>query len=371
MRCVCISCFNSYSVWMDSAAAYFKKKGYKVTYIISDYDHLKKEYIEGRQKGVIKIHVPEYGKNISVSRLVSHFVFARNVGKILQNLKPDLVYCMFPPNTLVKNCAGYRIANPQTKLIFNCYDTWPESFPHKKYEKFLYLPFAKWKNLRDRYIEVADLLVCVSKECKEFFESKKIKTPVEVMKPAIKPIQIPDYRFKPEKEIAFCYLGNVNYITDIPLLKNLIQILAVSRKLSVHIIGEGQNLSRMVEELEMPGVRIVCYGTVFDDCEKIRIMSRCDFGLNVPRESVNSTMSLKSVEYMRLGLPVLNAGSGENFDIVKEKGTGLNVNRMDLKQTAEDILNTDSRALYEMSQNSIRCYQDNFIRQDLDRILKI
>ena len=371
MRCVCISCFNSYSMWMECVIAYFRKKGYRVTYITSDYDHIQKKHIKARRKGTIHIHVPGYKNNISPGRLISHVVFSWKTGKILEKLKPDLVYCIFPPNTLVKNCARYRTANKHAKLIFDCHDTWPESFPYKKYQKLLRMPFDKWKNLRDNYIEAADKLVCVSKECRDFFTGKNIKIPVEVLKPAANRTQIPDYQFQPEKEIAFCYLGNVNHITDISLVKSLLQILSVSRKSSVHIIGQGQNLDRMIKELQMPGVRIICYGTVFDERKKAEIIAQCVFGLNVPRESIHSTRSLKSIEYMRFGLPILNAGSGENFDIVKNKNTGLNVNRSNIRQTAEDILNIDSRMLYQMSENSIQCYQESFIGQDLHAILKI
>lgn len=96
MRCVCISCFNSYSMWMECVIAYFRKKGYRVTYITSDYDHIQKKHIKARRKGTIHIHVPGYKNNISPGRLISHVVFSWKTGKILEKLKPDLVYCIFP-----------------------------------------------------------------------------------------------------------------------------------------------------------------------------------------------------------------------------------------------------------------------------------
>ncbi len=368
MKCVCISCFNYYDTRMESVIKYFKSKGYKVTYIISDFNHFGKKRIERKYRGSIKIHVPGYKNNLSVHRLMSHFIFAKNVGKIINKIEPDIIYSMLPPNLLTKECALYKM-NHKVKLIFDCYDTWPESFPDKWYKKYLKFPFARWAKYRDDYIETADLLLCVSKEEKQFFLEKCENLSIEVLKPVLKPLELPNYKFDVDDMLTFCYLGNINYITDIKLALEILGKIAKVRGVCLHIIGQGQNLGKLVSMLENVGVIVVCHGVIFDDEEKIKIISECDFGLNIPNESIKSTMSLKSVEYMRLSLPMINSGRGENHEMVIKAKVGFNVDRNDVDQLVQDILNVDTPLLNEMSKNCKYWYEEHFLNQDLDEIL--
>ena len=92
--------------------------------------------------------------------------------KEINEYKPDLVYCIVPPNSLVKEIGRYKNKNKKVKIIYDIYDMWPESFPYKSKNAIVNLAFKKWASLRDKYINYADLLIAVSQKEKEELDNK-------------------------------------------------------------------------------------------------------------------------------------------------------------------------------------------------------
>lgn len=370
MTCVCISCFNYYDIRMRSIMQHFEEKGYEVLYLISDYDHYTKEKYCVEKKDWVQISVPTYSKNLSASRLVSHMLFSEKVYKKLKEIKPQLVYCMFPPNSLVKAVSRYK-KKTNCKVILDCFDLWPESFPYGRLGKIMAVPFMLWRRLRDRYIDSANLVICVSEKAKVELNKIVSGVPIRVIEPALKQDKNMSYNSCISEGFEFCYLGNINHITDIELGENLLGRLAKYVPVRVHIIGEGQNLNEFVGKLEKAGVIVIKHGVIFDMQEKNRIFSKCNFGLNIPRVEIDSSMSLKSVEYMRAGLPFINSGVGDNEKIVSEKQLGINIIRSNIELTIESILNLSEKDVIAMHKNCVDYYKEHFLNQDYDKILNL
>lgn len=369
MKCVCISCFNYYSIRMKAVIDFYNKKGYEVTYIISDFDHYTKKKYNIEIPNSLQIKVPSYNKNLSVKRLISHLIFSKKLYKRLADIKPDIVYCMFPPNSLLKEVARYKQMK-KCKLIFDCYDMWPESFPYNKYEKILKLPFHYWKRLRDKYIDSADLLLCVSEYGRKALSEIVNKVPIKVLEPSLNETDVIEYNSDINKGYVFCYLGNVNHITDIELGTSLLSALAKHTCVKIHFIGEGQNLNEFINNLTDSNIKIIRHGVIFDINEKNKIFSECNFGLNIPRKDIKSSLSLKSVEYMRAGLPYLNSGIGDNYMLVKENNLGLNISD-NIDNTVKEILNLSSEDLKKMHENCIKLYKDRFLNINYDNLLTV
>lgn len=47
-------------------------------------------------------------KNISIRRIWSHWCFAQKVWKVVEDTNPNFVYCLVPPNSLVKDLATLK-----------------------------------------------------------------------------------------------------------------------------------------------------------------------------------------------------------------------------------------------------------------------
>jgi glycosyltransferase involved in cell wall biosynthesis len=368
MKAVCISCFDHYATRMKSITEYLCDKGYDTTYIITDFQHYSKVRYQAKYNvSTIQLHVPAYIRNMSTARLMSHFIFANKVYEKLYEIKPDIIYCMFPPNMLVKRVIQYKYETG-VKVIFDCYDMWPESFPYEKYGKLLSLPFGIWRKFRDQYIEKADMLVCVSNALKDTFSKNYKGVSMTVLMPSISINNMPEYTFDNEKKITFCYLGNINHITDIELGIELLSTVVQKRPVVLHIIGGGQNHDDFVHGLAASGIEVISHGVVFDDETKKQIFSQCNFGLNIPREGIQSTMSLKSIEYMHVGLPFINSGVGDTYNIVNANGVGINIDRMNIDMTVETILNVSNKELRNMHDCCVTYYVNNFANQNLDDV---
>lgn len=366
--CVCISCFNYYDTRIRMIKSFFESKKYKVTYITSDFNHFDKSHFSVDYPDTIQVHVPRYNKNISFKRLLSQFLFSKEAYRIVKQMNPDLVYCMFPPNSVVRYMAKYK-QKSGCKLVFDGYDMWPESFPASRMKALLRIPFEIWASIRDRYIENADLILVVSQSMMDAVKDKWKRKPIKLLKPVIMPSDLPTYDFDCTKEISFCYLGNVNHITDIELLSSILIRVSKKKKVSLHIIGEGQNLPLLLSKFEGSDVICLTHGVVMDNKLKKDIFSQCDFALNLPREVIHSTMSLKSVEYMSVGLPIINSGEGDNREMVDSYNIGFNVTSDTIDQCVGDLLNTTPDRLEKMHRNTLKAYKDKFLSLDLGEVL--
>ena len=81
-----ISCSDHFSHRMNVTQEHLRKRGYKVTYITSDYDHVTKERFVCNVPDCVQIPAKPYKKNLSISRILSHYGFAKAVFRYLEVL---------------------------------------------------------------------------------------------------------------------------------------------------------------------------------------------------------------------------------------------------------------------------------------------
>jgi len=367
-KCVVISCFDYYTTRTKQVLRIFEEKGYKTTYLISDFNHFSKSKVAAEYSDCMQISVPAYKKNLSPARLYSHHVFSKGVYRQLCKIKPEVIYCMIPPNSLVRDVVKYK-QRIGAYVIFDCYDMWPESFPYEKYGKLLAFPFNKWRKLRDDYVESADKMIVVSEAGKIGWNKLHPNMEVAVVPPYIEAGKLPESKEFHPGEISFCYLGMINHITDTELGVRFLGELQKKWHVTLHLIGEGQNKDAFVSSLEQAGVTVVQHGVVFDMDKKNEIFSQCDMGLNIPRPEIKSTMPLKGVEYMRAGLPFVNAGLGDVCTIVHSEQIGINVDEQSVNETVARIFAMDEATMNKMRGNCAAYYGRQSVTHDFDKIL--
>ena len=128
----------------------------------------------------------------------------------------------------------------------------------------------------------------------------------------------------------------------------------------LHHIGGGQNLEELKNKLVTNNIEFVAHGPIFDVEGKELVFSQCNLGLNLPKEEIQSSMSLKSIEYMRSGLPFVNSGIGDNWKIVEKYNVGLNCSSKNVKQIAERIIQMNHFDYEKMHHNVMNCYDRLF-----------
>ncbi|EMF0393515.1 hypothetical protein JMQ88_002675, partial [Enterococcus hirae] len=219
----------SYNVRIKFVEEYLQKIGYNVKILSSDFDHRNKEKYQNNRKGLELLKVPEYRRNLSLSRIQSHRIFARKSVKRALQLQPDLLYVSGPPNFLFKYFATNKSSFKGTKLIFELGDMWPETMPINGKKKTLFkFPMKIWASLRDKYIAKADFTIFECDLFKELVNTniKEIKGGTIYLCKDGTTMELPKEQISNEC-IELVYVGSINNIIDVDL------IVEISKKIAV------------------------------------------------------------------------------------------------------------------------------------------
>ncbi|WP_424769272.1 hypothetical protein [Paenibacillus sp. sgz302251] len=359
MRAAIINCFDTYEDRVDLIHEFFKGKGYDVTVIQSDFRHFKKVRREDMKEDFIFVKSNPYYKNLSVARLTSHYKYANDAFKIVEDINPDLLYVFVPPNSLAKFAAKYKQKNKNIKLIYDLIDLWPETMPIGKAKNFP--PFTYWGAMRDQSFKYADLLIT---ECNLYQTVlgnaiKGIKT--ETVHLAKKEIEVTSEPKLSEDEINLAYLGSINNIIDILKIKEIIRVISEFKPVTLHIIGDGESKQELIGEVKSAGGVVEYHGKIYDPQEKQDIFDRCHFGLNIMKENVCVGLTMKSIDYFQHGLPIINNIPADTAEIVEKFGVGVNINNSKgLRATLSEIISLNNEAIIDMRKTTLVIYKKLF-----------
>ena len=368
-KAVLISCFDWYEKRLKPIREILEGK-YEVIILTSDFDHIKKEYIKIRNEICIYLHVPSYKKNISLRRLYSHWIFGRTVGKFINKVQPELIYLLLPPNNSAKHCLKYCKTHKETRYIIDLIDLWPESMPLEKYKNNIL--YHKWAKMRDESLLEADL---VFTECNFYQKSLKeklsryckvrtlflFKEQTEAEKKLVEEtiaLKL-EYKYKKEKELSVCYLGSINHIVDIEgICEILLAMKRAGYKVQMKIIGDGESRDVFIQQLKLVGIQVIFYGMIFDERRKIELLGLCDYGFNMMKGNVSVGLTMKSIDFFSMGIPIINNIKGDTWKLVEEQGIGINYEG-DLDKF---IINLENSDLVKARQNAGKCYQQYFTK---------
>jgi len=323
-RAVVISCSDHYAHRMVYWDGSLKSLGYRTTYVTTDFLHVEKKTYVCPVEGCVQLHVPEYRKNLSVQRILSHRAFAKKTFAYLEQTRPEVIVSLIPPNFLVRYLAKYKRRHPETKLVFDIFDLWPETFPSSRVKKLLAPVFRVWANLRDRHLSEADF---VTAECDLFRQKLRLTGEnTDTLYFSLPPYDGPEMESSlPADRAHIAYLGSVNNIVDIPRIVAFLSALNLRMPTVLHIIGSGERCEEFRRTVADAGVGVEFYGPVFDEGEKHRILSGCHYGLNVMKDSVCVGLTMKSVDYFRHGLPVVNTIPADTETLITQCGAGVHM----------------------------------------------
>ena len=272
-----------------------------------------------------------------------------------------MVVSILPPNFLAKYLAAYKRRHPDVRLVFDIFDLWPETFPSSKMKRLLALPFSVWSGLRDHHLAEADRVLT---ECHMFQERLNLSDEQAhtVFLAAQRPEGLEDAQELNAERIELCYLGAINNIVNIPAIAALAGELSQLRPVTVHIIGEGERREELVQAIRDAGAQAEFYGAIYDEAEKHRILTRCRFGLNLMRDSVCIGLTMKSVDYWKHDLPVINNIPADSARLVEAERIGLNL----APDTAKRIAAMPAEECLAMRKNVRRVFDRCF---DLPAVL--
>lgn len=372
MKVVIVNCFDTYEQRIDLIYDFFIGKGYDVSVIESDFRHFQKVKRTDHKTDFMFVKSQPYYKNMSISRLTSHYKFAKTAFELVEELQPDLLYVTLPPNSLAKFADRYKKTHSNVKLYFDLIDLWPETMPLGKVKTIP--PFTSWRRLRDKNLKRADFVIT---ECnlyqsvlKDVLKGIKTKT-IYLAKPEAR---IDSQPVLDEDKIHLCYLGSINNIIDIPMITKLVKVINETKPVVLHIIGDGENKDALIGEIKGTRATVEYYGKVYDQKEKQQIFDKCQFGLNIMKNTVCVGLTMKSIDYFQAGLPILNSIQADTAQIVDEYKIGINVTAENIKEVAIKVVNADLAELLAMRVNTMNVFDSLFsldaFNENLEDVIK-
>lgn len=360
-KAILISCFGWRKGRLEYVDQYLRCQGYEALQYTADYNHERKVYIEP-EEGVTPIHVRPYKKNLSFARLYSHYDFSKQVYKLLSEERPDFVYGVIPPNSVASACAKYKRKHPESKLVYDIIDMWPESYTARQIMK---LPFKMWASLRDSNLQYADHVFTECSLYQSFLPQLKSVSALRLCRDQANFADVPVWD---GKVVDIAYLGSINNIIDIPGIESLIAAITKHLQVNVHIVGGGESQDAFVNALERAGAKVHNHGKIFDRPKMQAIIGSCHFALNMMKESVCVGLTIKSMDYFQLGVPLLNTIKGDTSELLSKYRCGYNVD--DIIPTTERLRLLDQYEYQQMRNNVQKAFVENLTLDAFERSLE-
>lgn len=365
-RALIISCFDTwYYNRIGPIAEILEEQGYMVKILVSDYHHIKKEYIMNKNDKCTYIHVPDYKNNLSVTRIVSHFIFGAKVHRYLKSYSPNLLYLLVPPNNTAVYCNRYKKNNSDCIYIVDVIDLWPESMPLGKLKHSL--PAWVWAGFRNDSLKSANHVftecnlyqrklrgvINPSKASTLYLYKEQSEEEYELVRKIIAEKES-QAMIAMHKKRKFAYLGSINHIVDI---NSICDVLSSFQKNGIQpvmeVIGDGESRKEFLDKLRETGAKVYYHGAIYDEIEKIKILAPCDYGFNMLRDTSEVGLSIKSIDYLSYGLPLINNIKGDTWKMVEKEHIGVNYKKnVDLIE-----MNTVNHF------NVLNCFADKFTRK--------
>lgn len=329
------------------------RKDNEVELITSNFYHTKKnkrelKSIDEKKLGfkITLLNEPEYQKNVSLKRIISHKKLSLEVKKYLdiKEEKPDLIYCSVPSLDVAYEAIKYGSKN-NIRCIIDVQDLWPESFKMAinipVISDIIFYPMMRKAN----YIySHSDEVVAVSQTfVKRALENNNQKQGTSVFlgtdlnyfdKCAL------ENKIKYNDDITrIVYIGTLGTSYDIKSIIDAIKILnnkGISN-LKFIVMGDGPLKPDFEDYAKNKNINYEFTGRL-DYQKMVGILCSCDIAVNPINGFSVSSIINKVGDYAAAGLPVINTqNSAEYRELLDKYHAGLNCINGDVKDIAEKM----------------------------------
>lgn len=352
MKWVFVAAFNNINIDNNRVLAIMNHVEGEKTVFTADFYHGKKRYYYDEEKtGNLQklLHVPAYKKNLSIKRIWSHIVFARQLKQSLKSLpeKPDVIYCAMPTSTSAFVCAKYCKKN-DVKFIIDVIDLWPDSLlPLIKGKSLVKALLFPWSFLTRYAYRSADVIIGESEayanEAKRFNKNANVYSlylGVDVKYIENVKRDNPVVLCKSKNEIWICYAGSLGVSYDFVALLEAVKSIHGKYSYKLWFIGDGVKRAEIENYIKEYGLNAEVTGFLPYN-ELLGYLFYCDIAVNIFRDNTKVVYSYKFNDYVAMHCFVLNSLEGETANMIEKYKVGRN---FDFKeQTLTEVL-TDTLA---------------------------
>ena len=351
-KTILVSAFSNINTGTNSRtlAIYNNIKGEKIV-LTTDFNHGKKQYYsrgEMSQSGQVCFHVPAYRKNLSIRRIWSHIVFAKQVNKYLKSLsvKPHAIYCAMPTSTAAYVCAKY-CKKHGVNFVIDVIDLWPDSLlPLVKGKAIIKACLFPWTYLTRYAYKSADVIL--GESVKYANEAKIYNKKADVF-PLYLGVDV-DYISKvksekklqlekPTDEIWIGYAGSLGNSYDFTDLLNAVKAIHGRYKYKLWFIGDGVRRQEIEKNIDENNLNAEITGFLPHEI-LLGYLSYCDIAVNIFMKNTKVVYSYKFNDYVAMDCFILNSLEGETAVMIDDYKIGRNFSfkKNNLSEVLSDTL---------------------------------
>lgn len=355
-----------------------QNRGVSVEVITSKFYHARKKQraevdIEGVLYKATLLKESSYKKNVSFARINSHRIFAKNVIKYLSKReKPDAIYLFVPPAGLAKKVVKFANKN-NIRIIIDVLDLWPEAFGMFLPKKIVSFLLHSMKKAVEFAYANADEIVAVSKTYVKRAKEKNLRgsvghsvfigTDLEYFD-SLAQVDVPlEGKLRP---ITMAYIGMLGNSYDLCGVMDAMKLLISQGfdQVELLVMGEGPKRETFEKHAKNNNLPVRFLGRLPYQ-EMVKILVKCDIGLNVLVGKSDASIINKHADYISAAIPVINVQKNQEFgDLLLEYNAGLTCAPNDIKSLANAIkmFAEDEKMRKLMGKNGRKLAEDKFDR---------
>lgn len=325
-------------VWWTSAFSHFSKSYRRVSNLQSLFPYNIK---------VNLLQAPSYSKNISLRRLINHFLWAQSFYRLALCCKkaPDVIIVSSPP--LLSGRKAIQLGRKLlAKVIIDVQDMWPEAFAvalPRKIRGVGQIFLGPLRSLANSNYRDADAIIAVSST---YFERARGENRGIVIPLGVELDGWPDPpKERPQSPFRITYIGSMGRSYDLDTILMVASELMTIRDIVFTIAGEGIKKESLLKIAQQKGLANVELTGWLPYDEMIQLLQRSHIGLNPILPHSMISWPNKIFDYFAAGLPVISSVKGELESFIKNEGVGLYYEAGNVSSLKEAIL-----ALYCSSQ---------------------
>lgn len=309
--------FRAQRYWLMAEA--FARLGDKVVYWTGDFNHgtkAKRRLTKSIDSAVELrlLNVPRYSKNVSLSRVFSHLVYARRLKRVLCG-KPDVIISATPTLGAASVLLDYA-RKVGARFVVDIQDAWPETFGRLGIPRIMLLPM--YRAARRLYRE-ADFVTGVSERYRQIARREDYRVFHHGITPHLSSVSSStSTSARPPRSLV--YIGNLGSGYDLATVVNAI---AADESLTLDIAGKGPREGELVELVRKLGLgdRVRFHGYLAADAMR-ELLAKADVGIVPMRDDSWVGLPYKLGDYLAAGLPVLSSLHGECGELIVREGLG-------------------------------------------------
>jgi glycosyltransferase involved in cell wall biosynthesis len=359
-------------------------KGHEVVWWTSTFNHTRKKQRFNTDTSIdindcfkIKLlHSVTYTKNVSISRIINHYMIARKFSKLARlESQPDIILCSFP--TMELSLAATRYGKERNvPVVIDVRDLWPDIFIDLFPKRIRWLVkvalFVFLKNTRKVFGECSSI-ISISDGYLQWglsYSGRKRNIndavfPLCYKKPDVNDNQLKSAKFAlrnigvESSKIICWFVGMFGKTYDLSTVINAAHQLDKQGINNVQFVlsGDGENYSKWFKQAQ--GLSNVVFTGWVDFPQIAYLMRIADIGLAAYAEGAPQGLPNKIFEYLCAGIPILSSLKGETEALLSNNKCGLTYNAVGTEDFLEKlfILINDKDLRKKMSSNSASLFK--------------